>query len=250
MKFFRTKTGRKKGTPLSFRQIAPNMVTSGNLLCGMFALMLTFHGRFIPAAWMIFFAVIFDGLDGKVARSLGGGSQFGLEYDSLADLVSFGVAPGMMMYVAALRNFGGIVGAIVVCFFALCVALRLARFNVVHVPGPFQGLPSPAGGLFVASFILAGVPGEPLLMALVLCGTGLLMVSSVPYANLKKLTRKSADPRKCLFVLGLATGCVVLFRGAAALILFSIYIASGLLRFDWGEWLLRPVDDVTEKHVH
>lgn len=249
MRFFRVKMTRKRGKPLSFSQIAPNMVTSGNLLCGMFALMLTFHGRFIPAAWMIFFAVIFDGLDGKVARSLGGGSQFGLEFDSLADLVSFGVAPGMMIYVAALKGFGGIVGAMVACFFALCVALRLARFNVVHVPGPFQGLPSPAGGLFVASFILARVPRDPWLMSLVLLGSGLLMVSSIPYANLKKLTRKSANPGKCFLLLGFMTLCFVLLRGAAPLALFSVYIASGLLRFDWGEWLLRS-DDVTKEHVH
>ena len=111
----------------------------------------------MPAAWLIFFATIFDGLDGKVARSLGGGSQFGLEFDSLADLVSFGVAPGLLFYLTSLRGFGGIFGAVAACFFVLCVALRLARFNVIHVPSPFQGLPSPAGGLFAASFVLAEI---------------------------------------------------------------------------------------------
>ena len=246
MKFFRVKQNRKKGKPIPFRQIVPNMVTSGNLLCGMFSLMLIFHGRFIPAAWLVFFAVIFDGLDGKMARSLGGGSQFGLEFDSLADLVSFGVAPGMMIYVAALDGFVGILGAIIPCFFALCVALRLARFNVVHVPGPFQGLPSPAGGLFVASFVLAKVPLEPAMMAIVLAATGFLMVSSIPYANLKKLNRETADRKKCLALLGLATLCVLLLRSAAPLVLFSLYIASGLLRFDWGEWLLLPAATVEE----
>jgi CDP-diacylglycerol--serine O-phosphatidyltransferase len=226
------------------------MVTSGNLLCGMLSLILAFHGRYIPAAWMIFFAVLFDGLDGKAARILGGGSQFGLEYDSLADLVSFGVAPGMMMYMASLKEFGGIFGPIVVCFYALCVALRLARFNVVHVPGPFQGLPSPAGGLFVASFILAKVPGEPLLIAPLLVFAGLLMVSSIPYANLKKLTRESADRKKCALTLGFLTALVVLFRSAAPLIFFSIYILSGFLRFDWGEWLLLPEEQVLEDNAH
>ena len=250
MKFFRAKQGRKKGKPLSFRQIAPNMVTSGNLLCGMFSLILAFHGRYMPAAWMIFFAVIFDGLDGKVARSLGGGSQFGLEFDSLADLVSFGVAPGMMIYMASLSGFGGITGAMAVCFFALSVALRLARFNVIHVPGPFQGLPSPAGGLFVASFVLAKVPLEPLLMTCILVFTGLLMISSVPYANLKKLNRESADRKKCLLVLGVLPLSFALFlRGAAPLAMFAIYIVSGLLRFDWGEWLLLPTTSA-EEHVH
>ena len=247
MKFLRARQ-RKKKKLLPFKHIAPNMVTSGNLLCGMFSLMLTFDGRFGPAAWLIFFAVIFDGLDGKVARSLGGGSQFGLEYDSLADLVSFGVAPAMMIYVASLRELGGVLGATAACFFALCVALRLARFNVVHVPGPFQGLPSPAGGLFMASFVLAKVPRFPLIMAAVLVFTGFLMVSSIPYANLKKLNRESADKKKCLVSVGLVSLCFLLLRGAAPLILFSLYVVSGFLRFDGGEWLLRA-DDPAEEHV-
>jgi CDP-diacylglycerol--serine O-phosphatidyltransferase len=213
----------------------------------MFALILVFHGRFPQAAWLVFCAVIFDGLDGKVARSLGGGSQFGLEYDSLADLVSFGVAPGILIYVASLQEWGGILGAIVACFFALCVAVRLARFNVVHVPGPFQGLPSPAGGLFVVSFVLAKVSLNPTLMALVLALTGLLMVSSVPYANLKKLTRETADMEKCFLVLGLVSLSFILLRGAAFLVLFSVYIASGFLRFDWGEWLLLRNEETVEE---
>jgi CDP-diacylglycerol--serine O-phosphatidyltransferase len=214
----------------------------------MFSLMLTFNGRFGPAAWLIFFAVVFDGLDGKMARSLGGGSQFGLEYDSLADLVSFGVAPAMMIYVVSLRELGGVLGAMAACFFTLCVALRLARFNVVHVPGPFQGLPSPAGGLFVASFILAKAAFFPVMMAVVLVFTGLLMVSSVPYANLKKLNRESADKKKCFVALGLVSLCFLLLRGSAPLALFSLYVVSGFLRFDGGEWLLR-VDDPAEENV-
>jgi CDP-diacylglycerol--serine O-phosphatidyltransferase len=213
----------------------------------MFALVLVFHGRFPQAAWLVFCAVIFDGLDGKVARSLGGGSQFGLEYDSLADLVSFGVAPAILIYVASLQAWGGVLGAMVACFFALCVALRLARFNVVHVPGPFQGLPSPAGGLFVISFVLAKVPLNPTVMALVLTFTGLLMVSSVPYANLKKLTRESANKKKCFLILGLVSLSFVLLRGAALLVLFSVYIASGLLRFDWGEWLLLQEEETVKE---
>ncbi|GHV43842.1 CDP-diacylglycerol--serine O-phosphatidyltransferase [Synergistales bacterium] len=220
------------------------MVTSGNLLCGMFSLILSVHEYYVPAAWMIFFAVIFDGLDGKVARSLGGTSQFGLEYDSLADLVSFGVAPATMVYMASLSEtgdvmyLGGILAAMVACYFTLCVALRLARFNVTHVPGPFQGLPSPAGGLFIASFILADVPSEPILMipALILAGT--LMVSSVPYSNLKKLTKKTADMKKCFLALTFLVIVFTTLQNSAPLVLFSCYILSGVLHRDWSEWLL------------
>jgi len=227
------------------------MVTSGNLLCGMFSLMLTFNGRFIPAAWMIFFAVIFDGLDGKVARILGGSTQFGLEYDSLADVVSFGVAPGLLIYAASLSGFGGIVGAMVACFFALCVALRLARFNVVHVPGGnFQGLPSPAGGLFVASFAIAGLPLEtlPLMMAVVLVAAGGLMVSSVPYTKIIKLTKTSANKKKCFLVLGVAALSFVFLKGAAPLALLTVYVVSGLVNFNWEKWLLLRTEDPAEEH--
>ncbi len=232
---------RKKRRPLEFRQIAPNMVTSGNLLCGLFSIMLVMNGRFLPAAWLIFFAVIFDGFDGKVARMLGGGSQFGLEFDSLADLVSFGVAPAMLLYQSSLRDLQ-LLGAVVSCFFALSVALRLARFNVVHVPGPFQGLPCPAGGLFVASFVIAGLVAKipSLAIALILFVTGLLMVSSIPYANLKKLTKKSANKTRCGILFTFLALSFVLLRRSAPLFLFSLYIISGLIRFDWGTWLLLP----------
>jgi CDP-diacylglycerol--serine O-phosphatidyltransferase len=245
VKFLGAKQRKKARKPIPFKQVIPNMVTSGNLLCGMFSLMLTFNGRFVPAAWMVFFAVVFDGLDGKVARSLGGGTHFGLEYDSLADVVSFGVAPSMMVYAASLKGFGGITGAMIAGFFALCVALRLARFNVAHVPGPFQGLPSPAGGLFVASFAMAGLPMEsmPAVMAAVLLITGFLMVSSVPYANLKKLTKTSANKKKCYLLLGAVSLSFVLLHGTAPLLFFSVYILSGLLRFDWEKWLLLHTEE-------
>ena len=238
MRFFlrrRRKIGRK---PLEFRHILPNMVTSGNLLCGLFSLILVLHGRYIPAAWLVFFAVIFDGFDGKVARMLGGGSQFGMEFDSLADLVSFGTAPAILMYQVSVRGLY-ILGAVTACFFALCVALRLARFNVVHVPGPFQGLPCPAGGLFVSSFVIAGVKLPAWVMACVLVAVGLLMISSIPYANMKKLTKKTANPVKFFTLFTMFVLSFVFLRSGAPLFLFALYIVSGLIRFDWGQWLLK-----------
>ena len=231
--------GRKGKNPMEFKHILPNMVTSGNLLCGLFSLILVLHGRYVPAAWLVFFAVIFDGFDGKVARMQGGGSQFGLEFDSLADLVSFGTAPAILMYQVSLRGLH-IMGAVIAAFFALCVALRLARFNVVHVPGPFQGLPCPAGGLFVSSFVIAGLSLPSWMMAGVLAGTGFLMVSSIPYANMKKLTKKTADGVKCLALFSMMVLSFVFLKKSAPLFLFSLYIVSGLIRFDWGQWLLKP----------
>jgi CDP-diacylglycerol--serine O-phosphatidyltransferase len=228
---------------LSFREIAPNMVTSGNLLCGMLSLILSFHGRFIPAAWLIFFAVFFDFMDGKVARSLGGGTQFGLEYDSIADVVSFGVAPAMLMYTNYLNGFAGVTGALTACFFALCGALRLARFNVVHVPGPFQGLPIPAGGLFLASFVIAGLAIPSAFAAFLAVGTGILMISSVPYGNLKGLRKGNTNKKKFLFLGMVAMGLIAVLHTSAPLAAISIYVVSGLLHFDWGKWLLLKEDE-------
>ena len=231
--------GRRGKKPMEFRHILPNMVTSGNLLCGLFSLILTLHGRYVPAAWLVFFAVIFDGFDGKVARMLGGGSQFGLEFDSLADLVSFGVAPSILLYEVSVRSLH-IIGVVIASFFALCVALRLARFNVVHVPGPFQGLPCPAGGLFVSSFVIAGLSLTAWVMAGVMGFTGFLMISSIPYANMKKLTKKTADGVKCLVLFSMFVLSFVFLKKGAPLFLFALYIVSGLVHFDWGQWILKP----------
>ena len=139
------------------KTLIPNMITCGNMLSGMLSLVLAFHGHFVPASWLVFFAVFFDFMDGKMARKLGGSSSFGMELDSLADVVSFGVAPAMIIYSVYLKGFFGVTGAIVAAFFALCGALRLARFNVHHVDGSFQGLPIPAGGHFLVSFVVAGI---------------------------------------------------------------------------------------------
>ncbi|HCA40709.1 MAG TPA: CDP-diacylglycerol--serine O-phosphatidyltransferase [Aminobacterium sp.] len=234
---------------LSFREIAPNMVTSGNLLCGMLSLILSFHGKYVPAAWLVFFAVFFDFMDGRVARSLGGGSQFGMEFDSLADVVSFGVAPAFLMYVTSLQGFAGVTGGLAVCFFALCGALRLARFNVVHVPGPFQGLPIPAGGLFLASFVIAGFSLPSYVAAALAVTTGVLMISSVPYGNLKGLRKGNSNKKKFFFLGFVALALIVTLHTSAPLAAISIYVVSGLLHFDWGKWLSLQEGDPLKERV-
>lgn len=233
---------RKKRAPLPLRKIAPNMVTSGNLLCGMMALVLLFHGRPVPAGWLVFAAVFFDFMDGKVARSLGGGTQFGLEFDSLADMVSFGVVPAMLVYTTYTHPLG-LWAALGAAFFALCGALRLARFNVVHVPGPFEGLPIPAGGLFLASFVIAGIPLYPLGALVISLGAGVLMISSVPYGNLKGLQKGRGDLKKILLLGGVVAITYIALHSASLPAVMGIYVASGLLRFDWEKWLAKARDD-------
>ncbi len=109
--------------------ILPNLFTTANILAGFYSILAAHAGRYITAAWVIMLAVLFDNLDGKVARLTHTESQFGVEYDSLSDLISFGVAPAFLVYVFVLQDFGRL-GIIASFLFVLTGALRLARFNV------------------------------------------------------------------------------------------------------------------------
>ncbi len=241
---------RRKMRSLSFRQIIPNMITSGNILCGMLSLTASFHGQYPLAAWLILWAVFFDFMDGKMARSLGGGSAFGMELDSLADVVSFGVAPAMVMYGAYLQGFYGVTAALCCSFYAICGALRLARFNVtVSRGGFFQGLPIPGGGLFLVAFVMARVSLPPELAMFLLFGTALLLISNVPYGNLKKMKKGNADRRKVLFLLLVGLGLFAILRGSAPLALMATYVVGGFLKFDWGQWLSLPSEEGEELQI-
>lgn len=243
---------RRTKREIPFRKIIPNMITCGNVLCGMLSVVLSFHAHYALAGWLILAAVFFDFMDGKVARSLGGSSAFGMELDSLADVVSFGVAPAMVAYGAVLHGFFGITGALVAAFFALCGALRLARFNVTHAPaGSFQGLPIPAGGLFLVSFVMAGLTLPSWIFAAVAVGTGLLMVSNVPYGNLKKVRKGNVNRTKSVALSLFLLGLVVIFREKAPLMAIGIYVVSGFFRFDWGRWLSKEErDNPTSEEKH
>ncbi len=118
--------------------IIPNLFTSGNLFCGIFSIISVLDEKYITAAISILVAMIFDTLDGKLARLTKTTSRFGVEYDSLSDLVSFGVAPGLLAYAWALRGFGRL-GWVALFLFVVCGALRLARFNV-QISGPRTSL--------------------------------------------------------------------------------------------------------------
>ena len=137
--------------------VLPNLLTTGNLFWGFFAMHKALAGEFAWAGSAILLASIFDVLDGRVARLTKGTSEFGVQYDSLCDLVSFGCAPAIIMYQYGLMNFGR-VGWIVCFLFMACGALRLARFNVQssigQAKGDFTGLPIPMAAIVVATFVL------------------------------------------------------------------------------------------------
>lgn len=136
--------------------ILPSLFTVGNLCCGLFSLILTMNQQFSEAAWPILVAILFDMLDGRIARLTKTSSDFGKELDSLADLVAFGVAPSLLMYEMVLKPFHK-VGVLIMMIYAICGALRLARFNIqssAHKKLYFIGLPIPAAAGMLATFCL------------------------------------------------------------------------------------------------
>lgn len=224
------------------------MITSGSVLCGMFSLLLTYQRHFFPSALVLVTAVFFDYMDGKVARSLGGSSAFGEELDSLADALSFGAAPAFLVYAKFIGLNGGILGNMGTAFFALCGVLRLARFNVAHVTGPFQGLPIPAAGLTLASLVIANVPLDPQTAVAAMIMLGILMISTIPYGNLKLLRKGNVNKTKAALLTLIVVYSFILLREKALLALIGVYIASGPLRFDWGVWLALRHTEEEEPH--
>lgn len=171
---------------MSVRLIIPNALTALNLVFGMLAIMFTIQNDYWNAGLFVLIAMVADGLDGRVARALNAGSEFGKELDSLCDLVSFGVAPAILAYVFYLKEFGT-AGIVIAIGFAICGALRLARFNVNTsvVKGYFMGLPIPAGGCVVATFVMLGIKPSGWVFPVMVAIFAYLMVSTVHYPDFK-----------------------------------------------------------------
>lgn len=191
----RHRKGFKGGNLKKGIYLLPNLFTSLNLFCGFYAVIAAIDGNFLPAAISIIIAGVFDNLDGKIARVTGTTSKFGVEYDSLADVISFGIAPGVMMYLWALKPFGRI-GWLAAFLFMACGALRLARFNTqvgTIDSNYFIGLPIPAGAGMNAATVLIfhkldiGGDAYPVLILVMLYVLSFLMVSSIKYNSFKKL---------------------------------------------------------------
>ena len=207
----------------------PNALTTLSLLCGCYSIFQSYNGNFGKAALLIFFSFLLDGLDGKIARLTGSVSPFGKEFDSLSDIVAFGVAPGVLVYGWGLWNLK--IGWGVVFLFIACGALRLARFNVSRDLSHFQGLPIPGAALFLASFYLfsrkVNLPPTEIPLVIMLLFLSFLMVSTIPYPSFKKLELKKYTGYRglVLFLLFL----VILFIEPIFTIFFlsALYISLG-----------------------
>lgn len=215
--------------------ILPNIFTSLNIFFGFYAVIASINGKFMAAALAIIIAAVFDLLDGKIARATHTTSKFGVEYDSLADLVSFGLAPGLMMYLWALKPLGRI-GWLAAFLFMVCGALRLARFNsqIGKISSDhFVGLPIPAAAGMSATTMLLwhklGFPVEPnrLLILVMLYAIAFLMVSNIHYNSFKTASLY----RKMNFNVLVAAVLVLIFIAAQpSIALFSLsltYVLSG-----------------------
>jgi CDP-diacylglycerol--serine O-phosphatidyltransferase len=213
--------------------VLPNLVTTGNLFFGYFAIVQAIEGEYLHAAYAIVFAAVFDQLDGRVARMTRSVSQFGAEYDSLCDLVSFGVAPGILLFLWALQPFGRL-GWLASFLFAACGALRLARFNVqahVYEKNYFQGLPIPMAAGIVASSVLffthlnLEASHSFLLLGMTLL-LALVMVSNFRYRSFKDVDLRRRLPFSYL-VLGLALLVVVATN--FEIMLFVLFMGYAIL---------------------
>lgn len=171
--------------PINIRVI-PSLFTLTNLLFGFLALVLTMEGKYKLAAGLIILSALMDSMDGKVARKLSVSSDFGKELDSLSDLVSFGVAPAILTYSALLQDKLGYWGLVLAAIFALCGAIRLARFNVLHISEYFVGVPITFAGGFMALILLFKGMVPWYIYAICLTILALLMVSTFKVPKLGK----------------------------------------------------------------
>jgi CDP-diacylglycerol---serine O-phosphatidyltransferase len=222
--------------------LLPNLFTTGGLFAGFYAIVAAIAGHFQAAALAVFVAMIMDGLDGRIARLTHTESAFGKEYDSLSDMVSFGLAPALVMYEWAFKdmiNLGwlwGKLGWLGAFFYAICAALRLARFNVrtgIVDKRYFQGLPSPAAAAIVAGAVWFGadldIPGGALIIPayLLTVAAGALMVSSIGYYSFKDLNLHGKVPFTVIVLVALLLIVVSLSPPKVLFIAFFVYACSG-----------------------
>lgn len=218
--------------------LLPNIVTTGNLFLGFFSIIASVQGAYTKAAVAIIIGGIFDAMDGKIARWTQTSSRFGVEYDSLADLVTFGIAPALLSYLWALEPFGRI-GWLAAFLFVVAGAFRLARFNVnteVVDKRYFVGLPIPAAAGVIATSVLAYQHffesqelTKPLWFVVVVLGIAFLMVSNIRYYSFKDIDLVKRRPFKILLFLVLGALVIAANPEAVLFLIGLTYLLSGIV---------------------
>jgi CDP-diacylglycerol--serine O-phosphatidyltransferase len=225
----------KEGKQRRAVYLIPNLLTTGNLFSGLFSILSVFNANYLSAAIAVMVAIVFDMLDGKSARWTKTTSQFGVEYDSLADLVSFGVAPGLLIYSWALSTHG-MSGAAVMFAFVACGALRLARYNVMAASAEskyFTGLPIPASASVIATLVIfdhhivrMGTEIKPMLILIMTLALAFLMVSTIKYRSFKDVKFRGGNFNYLVWAV-LAIMLLVAWPQVMLFVLFAGYALSG-----------------------
>lgn len=218
------------------RYLVPNGVTVGSMFCGFLAILYSASGRYEKAALAIAISILLDGLDGRVARKLNATSKFGVEFDSFSDLISFGVAPAMLLYhwCFETQKLGDEFGVLVTFVYAVCAASRLARFNITDsTTKGFTGLPTPGAAGVIAALVNYAPVIVPnylylSLVTVLLLLLGYLMVSNIPFLSIKHI---NVGSMKLKARLAMAVGIALIWYNSAIgfLVLASAYAVSGPL---------------------
>ena len=216
--------------------ILPNMFTALNMGCGFMGILYAFQGHFYKACLFIIVGAIFDSMDGRVARLTGTQSSFGEQFDSLSDLISFGIAPALIYYFRFLGEMGRF-GMVVAFIFLLCGALRLARFNanIKNVSSDFfQGLPIPGAASAVIGFILISLEfNEPALFKMVaipyLLFYAILMVSNIPFSSFKNSEWLRKNKRKVLFLTLILISGIFIYEEVMIFAIITLYVVGCLI---------------------
>ena len=230
---------QRERTEQGFRAIyiLPNLFTAASIFTAVISMVAALHGHYEKSAWLIFLSLLFDGLDGRVARLTHTTSRFGVEFDSLADIVAFGVAPALLVYTYIGESYGRF-GIMVMALYVIFGAIRLARFNVTVPqtdPGVFIGVPIPTAAIFVAVWVLMfqHYPSlrhyEALLLVAVL-GVALLMVSNIRYPSFKKINLQKQMVKKTLILLIAAASLLYLYPVEGFTLMVTLYLLWGVGR--------------------
>ncbi len=235
------------------RAVVPSLFTVLNMFCGFFSIIHTSQEQYEIAAWLIILGAIFDSLDGVMARITKSSSKFGVEFDSLSDLITFGAAPSFLAYKIYLESLGSL-GILLSSLPLILGGIRLARFNVQLVGFDkdfFKGLPIPAQALILTSFVLTfysesgGLIGwEASIFAPMIVVSSLLMVSTFKYDTLPKLSKKNIREHPYKFIIIVVAVFVVLVtKGSALFPVFVLYVLTGIVR-----WIFSSVRNLINLH--
>ncbi len=216
--------------------LLPNLFTTAALFSGFYAIIAAINNRFEAAAIAIFIAMVLDGMDGRVARMTNTESDFGAEYDSLSDMISFGLAPGLIMYQWALTELGRL-GWVAAFVYTVTAALRLARFNTqvdTADKNYFQGLPSPSAAALVVGLVWIGAEYQleiskslAAFAMIVTISAGILMISNIRYNSFKKVDLKGKVPFIHILAVVLVFVLISLEPPTVLFALFALYALSG-----------------------